>query len=242
MNVDDEMSDSEVLRAASEVLSRISVADAPDVEAITSRGRALRNRRLASAAGLSMAAAAAALALSLTGVLGASQAKAPGSMRTMSFTLVSHHNGTATLTINPDELLDTTALQNDLQQDGIPAHVTSGSFCSSKPAPAGFWHVVSGSMTPRNPYRGNVFGPAGTLVNVNGITKRAVAPTITFDPAAIPAGTELSFGDLASVLGTHRMHGVVMGLINANSYTCNSHTMAEVSQVAPWAVFWPTGS
>jgi hypothetical protein len=236
------MSDSEVLRAASEVLSRISVADPPDVEAITARGHARRNRRLASAAGLSVAAAAAALALSLAGVLGASQAKAPRSMRTMSFTLVSHHNGTATLTINPDVLLNAAALQNDLQQDGIPAHVTSGSFCSSNPAPAGFWHVVSGSTAPQNVHNGEVFGPAGTLVNVNGILKRAVAPTITFNPAAVPAGTELSFGDLASVLGTHRMHGVAMGLIDANSYTCTSHTMAEVSEVAPWAIFWPAGS
>jgi hypothetical protein len=244
MNVHDEMSDSEVLRAASEVLSRISVAGPPDVEAITARGHALRNRRLASAAGLSVAAAATALALSLTGVLGASQAKAPRSMRTMSFTLVSHHNGTATLTINPAELLDTTALQNDLQQDGIPAHVTSGSFCSSNPAPAGFWHVVSGSTAPQNVHPGEGFGPAGTLVNVNGIPTRLVAPTITFNPAAIPAGAELSFGDLTAVMGTHRMHGVIMGLIDANSYTCTSTTMAEVSQLgagAPFGFWWPAG-
>jgi DNA-binding CsgD family transcriptional regulator len=52
MNVHDEMSDSEVLRVASQVLSRISVAGPPDVEAITARGRARRNRRLASTAGL----------------------------------------------------------------------------------------------------------------------------------------------------------------------------------------------
>jgi hypothetical protein len=237
MNVHDEMSDSEVLRVASEFLSRISVAGPPDVEAITARGRARRNRRMASA-GLSVAAAATALALSLTGVLGASQAKAHGSTRTMSFTLVSHHNGTATLTINPDVLLDATALQNDLQQDGIPAHVTSGSFCSSNPAPGGFWQVVSGSTAPQSVHNGEVFGPAGTLVNENGITKRAVAPTITFNPADIPAGTELSFGDLPPGSG---MHGVAMGLIDASSYTCTSNTMAEVSEVAPWAIFWPAG-
>jgi hypothetical protein len=100
MNVHDEMSDSEVLRAAPEFLSRISVAGPPDAGAITARGRARRNRRLASGAGLSVAAAATALALSLTG-LGPSQATAPGSVRTMSFTLVSHHNGTATPTIKP---------------------------------------------------------------------------------------------------------------------------------------------
>jgi hypothetical protein len=239
VNVHDEMSDSEVLRAASEVLSRMSVADPPDVDAITVRGRVLRNRRLASAAGLSVAAAATALAMSLTGVFGSAPAKTPGTIRTISFTLVSHHNGTATLTINPDELLDTTALQNDLQRDGIAAHVTSGSFCSSKPAPAGFWHVVGGSMAPRNVHPGESFGPAGTLVNVNGIPTRLVAPTITFNPAAIPAGTELSFGDLTAVMGTHLMHGVEMGLIDANSYTCNSKTQLGAGD--PFGFWWPAG-
>jgi hypothetical protein len=226
MSVHEDLTDSEVLRAASEVLSRISVAEHPDVEAIMARGHARRNRRLASAAALSVAAAAAALALSLTGVHGPSQATAPGSLRTTSFTLVSHRNGTATLTINPDVLLDTAALQNDLQQDGIPALVTSGSFCSSSPAPAGFWQVVSGSMDPRTLPKGQV---------VNG---RGNPATITFNPAAIPAGTELSFGDLPPGSG---MHGVAMGLVDANSYTCASKTMAEVSQVAPWAIFWPAG-
>ena len=239
MNVHDEMSDSEVLRAASEVLSRISVADPPDVEAITARGHARQNRRLATAAGLSVAAAATALALGLTGVFGSAPAKTPGTIRTASFTLVRHHNGTATLTINPDELLDTTALQNDLRQDGIPALVTSGSFCSSNPAPAGFWQVVSGSTAPQNVHNGEVFGPAGMLVNVNGVTKRAVASTITFNPAAIPAGTELSFGELPPNSG---MQGVSLGLIDANSYTCTSKTQAQVSEVAPWSLFWPVGS
>jgi hypothetical protein len=244
MNVHDEMSDSQVLRAASEVLSRIPVADPPDVAAVTARGHARRNRRLASVAGLSVAAAATALALSLTGVFGSAPAKTPGTIRTMSFTLVSHPNGTATLTINPVGLLDTTALQNDLRQDGIPAHVTSGRFCSSNPAPAGFWHVVGGSTAPRNVHPGEGFGPAGMLVNVNGIPARLVAPTITFNPAAIPAGAELSFGDLTAVMGTHRMHGVIMGLIDANSYTCSSKTLAEVSQLgagAPFGFWWPAG-
>jgi hypothetical protein len=64
-------------------------------------------------------------------------------IQTAAFILVEHANGTATLTINPSELLDAAALQNDLRQDGIPALVTSGSFCSSDPAPAGFSQVVS---------------------------------------------------------------------------------------------------
>jgi hypothetical protein len=54
-----------------------------------------------------------------------------------------------------------------------------GSFCSSDPAPAGFSQVVS-------------VQPAGeaTLQGQSG-----TQATITFDPSAMPAGTEFSFGD-----------------------------------------------
>src|ERR1700692_1903748 len=111
MNVHDEMSDNEVLRAASDSLSAIPMASAPDVEAIMARGRARRKHRLSAVAGLSVAGAAAGavLALVLTGVLG--PARAPGTIRTAAFTLVSNSNGTATLTISPKELLDPAALQ-----------------------------------------------------------------------------------------------------------------------------------
>ena len=138
MNVHDAMSDNEVLRAASGSLSGMAVASPPDVEAIMARGRARRTRRLAGVAGLSVAGAAAgtALAVGLTGVLG--PAPAPGTIRTAAFTLAGNANGTATLTINPQELLDPAALQSDLAQYGIAAKVTSGSFCSSDPAPAAF--------------------------------------------------------------------------------------------------------
>ena len=116
MNVHDEMSDTEVLRAASESLSGLPVASPPDVEAVMARGRARRRRRLSAVAGVSVAAAAAgtALALGLTGVLG--PARTPGTIRTVAFTLVSNSDGTATLTINPKELLDPAALQSDLAQ------------------------------------------------------------------------------------------------------------------------------
>ena len=86
MNVHDEMSDNEVLRAASDSLSGIPMASPPDVEAIMARGRARRRRRLAGVAGLSVAGAAAgtALALGLTGALG--PARTPGTIRTAAFT------------------------------------------------------------------------------------------------------------------------------------------------------------
>ena len=145
MNVHDAMSDNEVLRAASGSLSGMAVASPPDVEAIMARGRARRTRRLAGVAGLSVAGAAAgtALAVGLTGVLG--PAPAPGTIRTAAFTLAGNANGTATLTINPQELLDPAALQSDLAQYGIAAKVTSGSFCSSDPAPG---RLFAGRVRP----------------------------------------------------------------------------------------------
>ena len=206
MNVHDEMSDTEVLRAASDSLSGIPVASPPDVAAIMARGHARRARRLSAVAGVSVAGAAGtALALGLTGVLG--PARAPGTIRTAAFTLVSNANGTATLTINPKELLDPAALQSDLAQYGIPAKVTSGSFCSSDPPPAGFSQVVS--FQPAGP---------GTVTPQSG-----VQPTITIDPSAMPAGAELSFGYFQLSSGTYSgEQQAELVLINTNSYTCST--------------------
>jgi hypothetical protein len=203
MNVHDEMSDNEVLRAASDSLSAIPMANPPDVEAIMARGRARRRHRLSAVAGLSVAAAAVgtALVLGLTGVLG--PARTSGTIRTASFTLVSNPNGTAALTISPKELLDPAALQSDLVQYGIPAKVTTGSFCSSDPAPAGFSQVVSSR-------------PAGPDT---ATPQPVVQPTITIHPAAMPAGTELSVGDFQLSSGEQQAGFV---LIDTSSYTCSS--------------------
>ena len=207
MNVHDEMSDTEVLRTASDSLSAIPMANPPEVAAVTARGRAHRRHRLSAVAGLSVAGAAVgiALALGLTGVL--SRAPAPGTIRTAAFTLVSNSNGTATLTISPKELLDPAALQSDLAQYGIPAKVTTGSFCSSDPAPAGFSQVVSSS-------------PAGPST---ATPQPVIHPTITIDPAAMPAGTELSVGDfqLSSGQDSGEQQADFV-LIDTSSYTCSS--------------------
>jgi hypothetical protein len=105
-------------------------------------------------------------------------------------------------------LLDTAALQNDLQQDGIPALVTSGSFCSSNPPPAGFSQAVS------------IYPPPTSSPTV-GFAQRpnGVYPTITFNPAAMPAGTELSFGDFQLSSAEQQVDFV---LLNTSSYTCTS--------------------
>ena len=71
----------------------------------------------------------------------------------------------------PAVLLEPGTLQSDLAHDGIRAKVTVGSFCSSDPAPASVAEVVS---VPK--------------------IQPGQAPTVTINPAAMPAGTELSFG------------------------------------------------
>jgi hypothetical protein len=205
VNVHDDMTDNEVLRAAADSLSAIPLASPPDVQAIVDRSRARRTRRHDALAGLSVAGVAGgtALVLGLTGVLGA--ARAPGTIRTASFTLASNSNGTATLTISPAELLDSAALQRDLAQYGIPAKVTTGSLCTSNPAPAGFSQVVST----------NPSGEA-TLTPVD-------QPTMTIDPSAIPAGTELSIGNFQLTSGQFAgQQQADILLIDSSSYTCSS--------------------
>ena len=66
-----------------------------------------------------------------------------GTIRTAAFTITRNANGTATLTINARVLFDPSTLQGDLAQYGIPAKVTSASFCSSDPAPGGFSQAVT---------------------------------------------------------------------------------------------------
>ena len=203
MSDNNQMTEAPELHELRDSLSGMAVPGRPRLETITARGRVHRRRRLSAVAGLSVAGAAAgtALALGLTGVLG--PARTPGTIRTASFTLVSNSDGTATLTINPKELLDPAALQSDLTQYGIQAKVTSGSFCSSSPAPAGFSQVVS-------------FHPAapGTQTPQSG-----VQPTITIDPAAMPAGAELSVGYFRLPSGEQQADVV---LIDSNSNTCTS--------------------
>jgi len=206
MNVFDEMSEAEVLRAASDALSRMPMASPPDMEAIMARARSRRRHLVSAAAAVSLAAAAGTtLALGLTGAPGS--AHVPGAIGTASFTLVSNADGTATLTINPRELLEPGALQSDLQQYGIPAVVTSGSICTSDPAPAGFSQVVSAS-------------PAGPQTS----TPQPVAnPTITIDPSAMPAGTELSVGYFRFSSGTYAGEQLAdVLLIDTDSHSCSS--------------------
>jgi hypothetical protein len=197
------VNDGEMITAVRE--QRDKVRSRTSVDQIISRGRTVRARRRipCAAAGLAVAAAAGtALALSPGGLRGAAPARSTGTIRTAAFTLAEHADGTATLTINPKVLLEPGTLQGDLARDGIRAMVTAGSFCTSDPAPAGsrqVWRqVMSFPGTPADP------GPRQAVV---------------INPAVMPAGMELSFGNFQ--LRNGRMQTSV-ALISTRSYTCTS--------------------
>jgi hypothetical protein len=167
-------------------------------------------RRLAGVTAVA-AAGSVVLGLGLSGALGSAPGRAPGAVgsapgggsgtiRTAAFTLTRNANGTDTLTINPGVLLDPGTLQDDLTQYGIPAKVTVGSFCSSDPGPGGFSQVVT-------------FAPADA-----GRSGPVRNPTVTINPAAMPTGTELSFGNFQLADGQE----TAFALIDTNAYTCTS--------------------
>ena len=164
------------------------------------------HRRLAAGITAAAASAAVVLGLGLSGAFGSSAAHATATIRAPAFTLTSYSNGTDTLTLNPAELLDPTALQNDFQRYGIPAVVTTGSLCTSDPAPAGFSQAVT------SPGPGTGQGtPSGDQ------------PTITINPSAIPAGTELSVGDFQLSSGEYSgSQQADFLLIDTKSYTCSN--------------------
>lgn len=170
------------------------------------RQRSLTCQSLGAAAGV--AGAGVALGLGLTA---AASPHEEATIHTAAFTLVRHANGTATLTINANVLLEPGILQSDLEQDGIPAKVTVGSFCLSDPLPAGLLQVVSGQP-----------GQQGGQLNFPG----PADDTITINPAAMPAGTELSFGNFRVANGEQ----TYFTLIETASYTCNSTASARVAQ------------
>lgn len=136
-----------------------------------------------------------------TGTSGSGGARGTGAIRTASFTLTRSANGTVTLTISPRVLLNARTLQNDLARYGIPAKVTTGSFCSTDPAPAGLPQVLTSSPS----------------------TSGGSSRIITINPAAMPAGTELSFGSFQVATGQE----TVFTLIDTGSYSCTSTMPAD---------------
>ena len=203
----DQLTDSAELHELGDSLTGVALPEPPPLAAIRARGRAHRRRRRSGVAGVLVtgAVAGSALALVLAGGPGRAPVHAtmgtstPGTIRTPSYTLISDSTGTVKLTINPKKLFDAAALQSDLARFGIPAKVTAGRFCTSNPAPAGLSQVVS--------------------------IKTGKRQTITFDPNAIPAGTELSFGNFQLRFG----QAADVALIDTHSFTCRSNPATDPS-------------
>jgi hypothetical protein len=197
----DQLTASVELRELRDSLTGVALPEPPPLEAIRARGRARRRRRLSGVAGLFVTGAVAGSALTLALAGGPGHApvhatigtSAPLAIRTASYTLISDTSGTVKLTINPKKLFDAAALQSDLARFGIPAKVTAGRFCTSDPEPAGLSQVVSMRTGRRQ--------------------------TITFDPRAIPHGTELSFGNFQLGFG----QAAEVALIDTHSFTCTSN-------------------
>jgi hypothetical protein len=238
MNHNEHRSDSTLTRELRDSLSELAAPERPSLAAITNRGRAHRQRRLAGFAGLGGAgvAAGAALVLGLTGVLGAAPARSTGTIaaagrgtgtiaapargtgtiRTAAFTLTRNANGTDTLTLRLSQMFDPAVLQRALAQDGIPAQVKIGTYCSSNPPAPGPGNIGPGSSGVMT-----IEYPNGTPVPRPGV--KAVPPAhagpiagflAVINPAKMPSGTELFFGYFSGD------RGIFTDLIDTSSYTC----------------------
>ena len=171
------------------------------------------------------------LALGLSGVLGATPARgtgvhtaAPpagtgtkaGMSRTKAFILTSNVNGTDTLTLTMDQMLDSATLQQQLTQRGIPALVKTDSYCSSNPpAPDPVSAGVLSVKLPGGFPHTMVPAPSGPAPSA--VTQLAARTATVINPAAIPSGTELFFGYSTDI------HAVFTDLIYTNHYTCGSN-------------------
>jgi hypothetical protein len=239
MNYDEHPNDSTLTQTLRDSLSALAAPERPPLTAITGRGRAHRRRRLAGFASLGVTGAAAgtALALSLAGALGAAparstgtiQAAAPahngdtgrGTIRTAAFILTSNANGTDTLTLTMSQMLDPATLQQALTQDGVPALVKTGTYCTSSPAaPDPVSIGVLSLQLPGGLPHGAVPAPSGPPPGgppPSGLSQIAARTVTVINPAAIPSGTELFFGY------SNSDHALFTDLIYTSSYTCGNN-------------------
>jgi hypothetical protein len=188
MNVHDEMSDDEVLRAASEFLSAIPVANPPDVEAIMARGDAHTrrgNRRVATGITACAASVALVLGLGLSGVLGSAShpPSHPAHAQLAAWTVVKQADGTILVKIR--EFRDPAGLQAKLRADGIPASVE---FNPANLEGKGAWAIVHFAGNPCQEYSGGE-GQAQNVVT--GGSPFTVGMFV--HPSAIPSGAGLQF-------------------------------------------------
>jgi hypothetical protein len=227
MNVHDEMSDADVLRAAADSLSTIPMPGAPDTAAIITIGRARRRRRMT---GLSMAGTAAVtvVALGLSGALGTISHQPSGATghrpahsghaQLTAWTVTKLADGDISVRIN--QFKDPAGLQSTLRADGVPASVTFAS--QQNPAchlyPEGAPPLGSVPPSPLRPSTllQQVFprpyqqlGPPAGTGRARMVKAGPPAPppsgnrtVIVIDPSALPrhAGVQLASNDAATSL------------------------------------------
>ena len=233
MNHVENLNDSALSRELRDALSELAVPERPPLAAITRMGVAHQRRRLAGFAGLSVTGAAvgAALVLGLTGALGAVPARNAGSthvaapnptttvgtVQTQGFILTSNVNGTDTLTLTMNQILNPTTLQHGLTQYRIPALVKTGTYCTSNPAPPD--PVSAGVLSPFQPPSGvpHTMVPAPSGPAPSEVQQMDANTVTVINPAAMPSGTELFFGYSTNI------HAVFTDLIYTSSYTCSSN-------------------
>jgi hypothetical protein len=164
------MNDNDVLTKVRDGLSGIRM-DTPVDEILAKARRHRRSRRLVMAG----AASAAMLGLGLTAAVssvGTNHPPGPAAAQLAAFSISSGPRGASSLTLRKGEQyrLNPVALRQALAQHDVPALVTLGKTCDSKPEPEGLDQAV----TPQRHPDGSV--------------------TLTINPAAMPAGSELSIG------------------------------------------------
>lgn len=195
------MNDDELITTVRE--SFTDVRSATPAAQIVKRGRTIRTWHRAPAVTSTVVVAAAA-AVTVSVALPAGHPAAGHPARPATFTLVSNSNGTSTLTLWPDALIEPGPLKAALAAHHIPAMVTTGSFCYTHPLPVDIDSVV---IHPPKPAPGNNVRP----------TPGAPPPKLTIDPAALPAGTELSLGYFPAIKTAY------LTTIKDSSYTCADH-------------------
>ena len=139
-------------------------------EQITSRSRAIRNRRRIPGLAAGMAVVAAAV-LAVTALLPGHSATVQPGIHLTAWTVVKHADGTVYVRIN--QLRDPGGLQRKLRADGVPASVVFGNPMNVQQKPCQWYH-------------GNV---AGLLPKV--VPSIAPGPghaILAIDPSALPAG------------------------------------------------------
>ena len=164
------MNDNEVLTKVRDGLSGIRM-DTPVHEILAQARSHRRNRRLAVAG----AATAATLGLGMTAVVSSVGTNRPPGLPTAqlaAFSISSGPHGASSLTLRKgtNYRLNPVAVRQALAQHGIAALVTVGKTCDSNPEPEGLDQAV----TPQRHPDGSV--------------------TLTINPVAMPAGSELSIG------------------------------------------------